>query len=427
MHPFWYKVLFRRAGKPRGWTGVVLFRRDRTARTLFYPVVHKKSGAVRAHWAYWISDAPTRGAAPRAPEHERSPSEKFLAKQLEPAEQALSQLRRFDQTVASWRQNALVPELLPVEAIVDRLLLASSAGIVLSAGHDNYRAIPGGVHLCIQREEKIAISRGWAYLQFHPWEPLPCLAPDTDGRNLPVTMLLNGTQIGTATMSSLTAAVGRCVGAGRTVRLAVHHLLGHSPEAMARLAHAAKVREVPFWLHDFFALCPSYTLRRNGLTFCGAPAATSNACGLCVFGPARPLHQERIAAFFQSVPIVAVAPSQITADFWSSKSDLPVQGLAVIPHVVPAERPRATPERIETGAPITVGFLGAAVDHEGWPVDDELMSREIEPGTRLVAHSAKRPDLACLLPNDANQVSLSSSSTHKVLAARCNSDKGRIN
>jgi hypothetical protein len=392
MQPFLYKVLFRKAGKPRSLTRLVLFRKDRAARPLFYRVIHKKNGAVRPHWAYWTANGSTRSAISQVSANGAQSSDQPDTQLLTATEHALSQLCTFDQTVASWRRDAPEPELLSVEAIFDRLA-ASATGIVLSVGHDNYRKNPGGVQLCIQREEQEAIARGLTYLQFHPWQPLPCLAPDSEGDDLTVTMLLNGTPIGTATMSALTTAVARCVAAGREVRLVVHHLLGHSPEALATLARTAQVREVPFWLHDFFTLCPGYTLQRNGLAFCGAPEARSNACGLCVFGPTRPRHQTRIAAFFQSLPVIAVAPSQVTADFWSTKSDLPVQGLAVIPHVVLEERPRTFPERIEADAPITVGYLGAAVVHKGWPVFTEMMNRHSGPKMRFVVLSTERPGL----------------------------------
>jgi hypothetical protein len=391
MHPTWQKVFFRRGGKPRGWTRAVLFRKDRTARPLFYRVVHKKNGAVRPHWAFWVAKGATREALPKAPPQVNPPRAQPQTEPISASEEALRLLRPFDQTVAAWRRDEPLPELMTTEAILDRVEAVALAGIMLVAGHDNYRVIPGGVQLCIQREEQAAISRGLAYLQFHPWQPLPSLAPEGGSDDLPVTMLLNGTAMGTASMAALTAAVARCVEAGHMVRLVIHHLLGHSPEALAALARAAQVPEVPFWLHDFFSLCPGYTLQRNGLVFCGAPDAESNACGLCVFGSGRPRHKARIADFFEAVPVLAVAPSQVTADFWSAKSDLPVRGLMTLPHVILDERLRESPERVDARAPITVGYLGATVAHKGWPVFAEMMNRHSGRGTRFVVFSDVRP------------------------------------
>lgn len=391
MHTFLYAILFRKAGKPRRITRAILFRKNRTVRPIFHRVIHKKNGAVRPQWTYWVANASTANSLPQTSVPTVSDNGRAEAEALSGAEQALRQLRPFDRTVAEWQRAVPLPPLLSAEAILEQLAVSAPAGLVLACSHDNYREVPGGVQLCIHREEQAAVARGLAYLQFHPWQPLPCLAPVDHGENLPVTMLLNGTPIGTATMAALTTAVSQCVAEQRQVRLVVHHLLGHSPEALVDLARATQVQEMQFWVHDFFALCPSYTLLRNNLVFCGAPDAGSNACGLCVFGSVRTPHQNRIAALFQSLPVVAVAPSQVTADFWSAKTDLPIKELSVIPHLVIDERSRAAPKPIDTRRPITVGFLGGAAAHKGWPVFTEIMSRHSGPKMRFVVLSEKRP------------------------------------
>jgi hypothetical protein len=368
-------------------------RKDRTARPLFHRVIHKKSGALRPHWAYWVADGVTRSAlsapsAKDAPTTDPSDGEKPGSVEL-----ALRQLRPFAQTVADWRRDTPPPPLLATAAIVDRLTTSKGAGLVLACSHDNYRQVAGGVQLCIQREEQAAIARGLDYLQFHPWQPLPCLAPEGDGAEVLVTLVLNGKPVGTASMAVLTDAISHVVASGRPVRLILHQLLGHSPEAIAALWKVAKVKEVPFWLHDFLSLCPGYTLLRNGLTFCGAPNAGSNACGICVFGAARAPHCARIAALFQAVPVVVVAPSQVTADFWLSRSDLPVVAMHTIPHVILDERSRAIAAPVDDRAPVTVGYLGATFAHKGWPIFEDIMIRHSGPRTRFVVLSDKRPGL----------------------------------
>lgn len=395
MHPLWYRLMFHKAGKPRGWTKLVFFRKNRTARPLFHRVIYKKNGMIRPRWAYWSAQRLDR------------PSDQglFTTHELRPevqplsfAEQTLRALRPFEQTVAGWRKTAALPDLLTPDEIFARLAGLKSSGIVLSIGHDNYRVIPGGVQLCIQREEKAAITRQRTYLHLHPLQPLPCLASQREGGVLPVTLLLNGNLVGTTHMSSLTQAVERCVAAGRTVDMVVHHLMGHAPEAVADLARAAKVRDLPFWLHDFFTLCPSYTLQRNGVAFCGAPHAASNACGLCVFGPSRPEHLARIATFFEALPITAIAPSDHTATFWSSRSNLPVRRLTTLPHVVLKETTRPMPGQGDGGAggnaaPITVGYLGAMADHKGWPVFVNMINRFGGAAIRFVVFSDKTPNV----------------------------------
>lgn len=378
MNRLWYRILFNASGKPRRWTRRVVFRKDRSVRPLFHRLVYKRSGVIRPHWANWVAAAPTDVGADL-------PSAQELA---------LRKLRPFEQTIANWRRAERLPTLITARQLIDRLKQlgeAASAGIVLAASHDNYREIPGGVQVCLQHEERAAVARHFAYLQFHPAQPLPCLAPAGEHRDLPVTLLLNGAPIGTAAMAELMAAVKHCVSTGRAVRFVVHHLLGHSPEALVELALAARLKDVIFWLHDFFTLCPSFTLLRNGLAFCGAPDAGSNACGICVYGPSRREHQARIAAFFRALPMQVVAPSQVTADFWLGKAGLPVQSVAVVPHITLEERPRIAPAPVDERAPITVGYLGAAVTHKGWPVFADLMTRHSGSGTRFVVFSSQRP------------------------------------
>ncbi len=389
MHSLWYQLMFHKAGKPRGWTRLVFFQRDGTARPLFYRIIHKKNGTIRPRWAYWAAK-PLDGPADQG----LIPTHGLRAEQqpLSFAEQTLRALRPFEQTVANWRKAATLPDLVTSDEIYDKLSGLTSSGIVLSIGHDNYRAISGGVQLCIQQEEKAANARNVSYLHLHPWQPLPCLAEATEGGLMPVILMLNGDVVGTTHMSSVTQAIERCVAAGRTVEMVIHHLMGHSPEAVADLARAARVRHLPFWLHDFFTLCPSYTLQRNGLAFCGAPAPSSNACGLCVFGPSRPEHLARMTAFFEDLPITAIAPSEHTAAFWSARTKLPVGRLTTLPHMVLTETARPMSGHDDgvdkaKPAPITVGYLGAMVDHKGWPVFLRMINRFGGGDTRFVVLS----------------------------------------
>lgn len=395
MSLLWYKLTFRKTGKPRGWTRLVFFRKDGTVRPVFYRIIHKKNGTIRPRWAYWA----TRPSNMPAEQGLSAPNEvQAEVQSLGYAEQTLRTLRPFDQTIGEWRKTAALPDLLASDEIIFRLSGLASKGIVLSIGHDNYRLNPGGVQLCIQKEQNTTTSRGLTYLHLHPWQPLPCLADKDVGDTLLVTLTLNGDLLGTTQMSSLTQAIERCAMAKTPVDLVIHHLMGYSPEAVADLARAAKVRNLPFWLHDYFSLCPSYTLQRNGLAFCGAPEATSNACGLCVFGPSRPEHQARMAAFFEALPITAIAPSEHTASFWLSRSKLPVRRLTTVPHLVLTEAVRPMSEHAKNtvnakDAPITIGYLGAMVDHKGWPVFVRLIHRFEGSGIRFVVLSDKTANM----------------------------------
>jgi hypothetical protein len=57
------------------------------------------------------------------------------------------------------------------------------------------------------------------------------------------------------------------------------------------------------------------------------------------------------------------------------------------------EQPRAASGRVDDGAPITVGYLGATVAHKGWPIFADMMNRHSGPGLRFVVFSDARPPL----------------------------------
>ena len=55
------------------------------------------------------------------------------------------------------------------------------------------------------------------------------------------------------------------------VECVVHHLMGHIPELILDLLRVTGAQRPVAWVHDFFTLCPSYTLMRNDVAFCGGP------------------------------------------------------------------------------------------------------------------------------------------------------------
>lgn len=288
-------------------------------------------------------------------------------------------------------QRKPMPVPLSAGSILARLDALKPTGAVLSAIHNDHHANTGGVQLCVQREEQAAIQRGLAYLSFHPWQHWPGMAPEGVHNNLPVDLMLNGTPIGTTAMGTLALAMADFAGSGRPVRLAIHHLTGHSPEAIVSLARAAQARAVAFWLHDLFTLCQSYTLQPDQLTSCGAPDIGMRDCGHCPYGTRRASHLARIAALFSSGPVTAIAPSRAMAELWSAKSNYQAHRLATIPHVTLHEQARADGRNVDPDLPITVGYLGGANPRKGWHVFADIAERHAGPGMRFIAFSKNRP------------------------------------
>ena len=91
----------------------------------------------------------------------------------------ISGLTNFEALCADWKRPERAPECLAADEIGERLSDGRGCRrLMISIGHDDYRASPGGVQLCIEMEADLAPSKGVDYLNMHPWQPLP----ETGGR-----------------------------------------------------------------------------------------------------------------------------------------------------------------------------------------------------------------------------------------------------
>ena len=311
-----------------------------------------------------------------------------------------------------WTRQDAEPEGMAANGLRDWLLaLASPATpeLVLALSHDDHRTV-GGVQLCIQNEVRSAARHGRIVVAVRPWQPLPTLAdPDAD----PLLCLYAPSgETAHAHGAALVEAVRGLDGFG-AIHLVIHHLMGHAPERVADLALAAGGERIA-WLHDFFTLCPSYALQRNGVAFCGAPDPSSNACEICVYGGERPEHLRRIGAFIERAGVRIVSPSAAALDLWRSRGDHPAGATVVAPHMVPSPlRSGEADPTVERagGAALRVAHVGATTPQKGWATFERLHdalaeradvefwrfgSGDVAPGRRIrsvaVSVSADAPD-----------------------------------
>jgi hypothetical protein len=282
----------------------------------------------------------------------------------------LKSLTTLEQMARQWKKQEPPPDPLSSEQVAGLIAQGMSATInrlAISIGHDNYRKISGGVQLCIHREERIASERGTLYLNAHPWQPLPRLANETEGGDPLLCLILAGQDAGVCHSSVLVHAVSQVADQFHgNVHVIIHSLLGHSVEWAKHLINLSKGQRCWFWLHDFFTLCPSHALQRNNVSFCGAPVIESNACAICVYGDERRLHLQRVRGLFEVAAVTAVAPSDVTREFWYSKAKLPKTEVVVLPHMEMEWIEREKPLPYQGDKPIAIGFLGTPTHHKGW-------------------------------------------------------------
>lgn len=254
--------------------------------------------------------------------------------------------------------------------------------ILLTLSHDDYTSSVGGVQLCIKLDEQNANSRGMTHINLHPTLPLNVLSRDRTGEAVTLVVTCNGKSAGIANSNELLRALGRLAQDSKRTFLAVHSLLSHSTEMVICLHAVMQPARSFMWLHDFFSVCPSYTLLRNGISFCHAPHMESSGCGLCVFGDERREHSTRFQHLFAHIPFEVIAPSQFAADYWSSKSNLAFAKLHVMEHCSLVESECA---QEQSDGPVRVAFLGHPSSHKGWETFVKVLG-ELQGDARYEFH-----------------------------------------
>lgn len=288
--------------------------------------------------------------------------------------EVLAQLKPMKDRVLSLPQPEAPYSLLDASAIrsaIEGKLAGFRKNLIIAIAHDDYANISGGTQLSIRAEEAAALQDGHFYLGVWPTLPLPCLSMEPDPL---VDLRFNGIRLGTARCTALIAAMTACPIDAKRVHLVVHLLLGHDPGKIAELAQTLGLSKAWYWLHDYFGLCQSYTLRRNDLVYCGAPPQSSGACGICVYGQDRPAHLDRVRAVFDALAVTVVSPSEAALDVWKKGADFPVHSTVVHPHgdlvCVPNPKRSAKASAVPTNSirtePVRLAFLGATVAHKGW-------------------------------------------------------------
>ncbi|MBU9692280.1 hypothetical protein KTF23_20870 [Burkholderia multivorans] len=247
--------------------------------------------------------------------------------------------------------------------------------LAISVSHDDYVESFGGIQNIISDEQKLFCENGWNYLHICPAAPLPTLGDAAHVDSFRLKLRIDGDALGVTTVETLTAVFQEWLPNGSRTELLIHHLLGHSPEAVAKIARAFSVTRPKMWLHDFFTLCPSYALMRNDVAFCGAPQPGSGACRVCTYGSERAGHLERIWKFFEELVPDIAAPSSVALRFWLEHSSYPVNSHRVIAPANVYLACSSNDESVSATRALTIAHIGARSFLKGWSVFEELALR----------------------------------------------------
>ena len=293
--------------------------------------------------------------------------------------------------VAAWRGGWPEPspsDFVSIPQLTELLLEAVDFGrknMVISISHDDYRNVIGGIQFCLTLEQHAFLADGFVYLNLHPYQPLPVLAQDAENRSNLLELLCDGERLGLASEHDVLNALTllrhhkslSAVSPHLSI-LVVHALHGHSTEFIEGLYLSAKPIQSFFWIHDFFSICPGYTLLRNDVSFCNAPPLDAAGCAICVYGEERHAHSTRMRRLFDRVPFAVVAPSRCALDLWRKGANLKHATASVHEHCLITWRERDPPARPWKGCqgePLRIAYLGFPTVHKGWPVFMDLCAR----------------------------------------------------
>jgi hypothetical protein len=263
-------------------------------------------------------------------------------------------------------------------------------GLVVSLSHDRYIDTTGGMQIFIADEQAQFNGDRVAYLHLAPIITRLVLAQEGD-EPLPLQLTLDGVVIGIAFSHEIVAAVAMLADTEIKHRLlVVHSLFGHRCSDVTRLSHALRPLRNFFWLHDYGSLCAGYNLLRNDVVFCAAPAETSMACRICVYGDGRAQYRAAIAALFSAVAFDVMAPSEAPARIWrAGAGSLSWRSLRVHPNAL--LRLKAT--RPARPGPIRIAFIGHPIPAKGWTLFVDLYRRARGRADLAFFHFANREAL----------------------------------
>jgi len=274
-----------------------------------------------------------------------------------------------------WIHNKKSDVLLSAKEIANEIIACSDATdkrLIIAVSQDNFTKICGGSQLCVQREAALAPQYNTTYVDIYPWQPLLTLAKSRD--DLLINVIIGLREVGVASIEEFIGAAKYLKTVFKSTDVVIHHTLGHSLEAIKDIVVAFGQSCCYYWIHDFFTICPSFALQRNGITFCGAPSVNSNACTVCVFSNDRIDHKKQMESFFDNIEVTLVAPSEVALNFWKKRSGLAAHLSYVIPHVTLVRSTQPMKAKKSSAMPVRIAYVGFPIGYKGWNEFCELAS-----------------------------------------------------
>jgi hypothetical protein len=271
-----------------------------------------------------------------------------------------------------------------------------AGGLVLAVSHDRYIDLVGGVQLFIADEQSLFNGDRFTYLHLAPAVARLTIAPP-GGPPSTMQVVIDGAFAGLTTYATLERVLEALPPDAPPVRIfVVHSIFGHRVADLAALAGKMRPSACCFWLHDYATICEGYNLLRDDVEFCHAPALTSAACSICVYGASRRAYLDQVRSLFDAVTFDVLAPSRAALDLWLRTADLPHRTARVHRHgvfrpaaanTVPLMPATADPRILRE--PARVAFVGYPLAQKGWPLFMDLFAAAQKLGPYRFYHFRK--------------------------------------
>lgn len=290
---------------------------------------------------------------------------------------------------------------------------------LLSISHDDYLTVLGGVEILVGDEQRLCNSNQVGHLHLFPTNPRPTLArPD---QPFFISINCNGQQV-TECQADLALQAIEKLAQGESKVLSgitLHQLLGWNADWVCRLVTELGGGKALFWVHDFFALCPSYHLLRNDYEYCHAPPVKSNACQICIYGEERVNHLQTFHNLFNQLDLTLVTPSRYVEQVWIEKAAFRSAQRKMAPPCHIEWKSSINTQGIKSSqTPLNIGFLGRNCHHKGWTAYKRIVEKFVADPRYRFFHFAAMEDRS--VPLTFIQVSVSSQNRNAMSEALLN-------
>ncbi len=257
----------------------------------------------------------------------------------------------------------------------DELQEATQHSYILAISHDCYYESPGGIQLCIQKEQLCFQDINKNYVHVYARQPSP-MPLHSENPQTELVVSINGKKLGIASLYKLFQITSE----KQPELIVIHSLLGIAPaDIMSFIGKGFNNKRIFYWMHDYSALCSSYQLLRNKVKYCAAPSPKSAQCKYCFYGNSREGNIRSIIPLIKYQQTELLFPSNAALTTWKKGASALGEELPNKEHVINhiSLKSSESINRVYEERLPRIAFLGHPAFAKGWDTFSTLV-RDIE-------------------------------------------------